>query len=187
MRAMAERGRPTRGTMVRRQRRASTTSPSLPSSLSLSWSTRRRRRDLSTASMPPSKMPSALANERQFPNGTGLPRFVRFSIEIWAPGCFVRLESLLADSGLSYDLSPNVRVVRHILWPRSDGVLWGIGEFMQLLVREYNTEVVDQTLTDLNDFITPSQACIKPVEQTNKPEVKDPGAASVRLSLEHIV
>ena len=36
-----------------------------------------------------------------------------------------------------------------------------------------------QTLTDLNDFITPSQACIKPVEQTNKPEPQDAGAAAV--------
>jgi hypothetical protein len=38
-----------------------------------------------------------------------------------------------------------------------------------------------QTLTDLNDFITPSQACIKPVEQTNKPanQEKDIGAAAV--------
>jgi hypothetical protein len=42
----------------------------------------------------------------------------------------------------------------------------------------------NQTLTDLNDFITPSQACIKPVEQTNAPpkqeQEKEPGAASVR-------
>lgn len=35
------------------------------------------------------------------------------------------------------------------------------------------------TLTDLNDFITPSQACIKPVEAP-EPEVKnDVGNASV--------
>ena len=40
-----------------------------------------------------------------------------------------------------------------------------------------------QTLTDLNDFITPSQACIKPVEQTNKPEPHDPGAAFVSIPL----
>ena len=39
-----------------------------------------------------------------------------------------------------------------------------------------------QTLTDLNDFITPSQACIKPVEQVNKPEPQDAGAAAVRLN-----
>lgn len=39
----------------------------------------------------------------------------------------------------------------------------------------------EQTLTDLNDFINPSQACIKPIEQTNKPEQsKEPGAATVR-------
>ena len=37
-----------------------------------------------------------------------------------------------------------------------------------------------QTLTDLNDYITPSQACIKPVETKNAPigDV-DGGAASV--------
>ena len=39
-----------------------------------------------------------------------------------------------------------------------------------------------KTLTDLNDYITPSQACIKPVEQVggSSSNVKDPGAASVR-------
>ncbi|KAH9935350.1 iron hydrogenase [Fomitopsis serialis] len=40
------------------------------------------------------------------------------------------------------------------------------------------------TLTDLNDFITPSQACIKPVEQTNKPAEKDPGAASTQIQVD---
>ncbi|EPS94412.1 hypothetical protein FOMPIDRAFT_1043947 [Fomitopsis schrenkii] len=40
------------------------------------------------------------------------------------------------------------------------------------------------TLTDLNDFITPSQACIKPVEQTNKPQEKDPGAASTEIQVD---
>ncbi|KZT71034.1 iron hydrogenase [Daedalea quercina L-15889] len=40
------------------------------------------------------------------------------------------------------------------------------------------------TLTDLNDFITPSQACIKPVEQTNRPEEKDPGAASTQIQVD---
>ncbi|KAI0785647.1 iron hydrogenase [Abortiporus biennis] len=40
------------------------------------------------------------------------------------------------------------------------------------------------TLTDLNDFITPSQACIKPVEQSNKPEPKDPGAASTEIRVD---
>jgi|SRR5882762_2664171 hypothetical protein len=40
-----------------------------------------------------------------------------------------------------------------------------------------------QTLTDLNDFITPSQVCIKPVEQVNLPEdVREPGGASVSIS-----
>ncbi|KAG6844564.1 hypothetical protein H0H87_005906 [Tephrocybe sp. NHM501043] len=44
------------------------------------------------------------------------------------------------------------------------------------------------TLTDLNDFITPSQACIKPVTQlnSNEPKEKDPGAATVRLDLHTI-
>ena len=37
-----------------------------------------------------------------------------------------------------------------------------------------------QTLTDLNDYITPSQACIKPVQQTNAPKVRAPGDAAVR-------
>lgn len=36
------------------------------------------------------------------------------------------------------------------------------------------------TLTDLNDFITPSQACIKPVEEVNPLErEREPGAAAV--------
>ena len=36
------------------------------------------------------------------------------------------------------------------------------------------------TLTDLNDFITPSQACIKPVEEVKSVEhVKQPGSAAV--------
>ncbi|GJE92296.1 Iron hydrogenase [Phanerochaete sordida] len=41
------------------------------------------------------------------------------------------------------------------------------------------------TLTDLNDFITPSQACIKPVEQTNGvvPE-PDGGAASTEIRVD---
>ncbi|XP_006461098.1 hypothetical protein AGABI2DRAFT_185390 [Agaricus bisporus var. bisporus H97] len=42
------------------------------------------------------------------------------------------------------------------------------------------------TLTDLNDFITPSQACIKPVEQTNKPvqQEKDAGAAATEIHID---
>ncbi|KAI0356294.1 iron hydrogenase [Trametes cingulata] len=40
------------------------------------------------------------------------------------------------------------------------------------------------TLTDLNDFITPSQACIKPVEQTNKPEPQDAGAAATQIQVD---
>lgn len=37
-----------------------------------------------------------------------------------------------------------------------------------------------QTLTDLNDYITPSQACIKPVEIKNAPAGEgSAGAASV--------
>ncbi|KAI0930318.1 hypothetical protein AcV5_007068 [Taiwanofungus camphoratus] len=40
------------------------------------------------------------------------------------------------------------------------------------------------TLTDLNDFLTPSQACIKPVEQTNKTDPLDPGAASTQIQVD---
>ncbi|KAK7687088.1 hypothetical protein QCA50_009589 [Cerrena zonata] len=40
------------------------------------------------------------------------------------------------------------------------------------------------TLTDLNDFITPAQSCIKPVEQTNKVEAKEPGAASTEIRVD---
>ncbi|KAG5342995.1 hypothetical protein C0989_005946 [Termitomyces sp. Mn162] len=41
------------------------------------------------------------------------------------------------------------------------------------------------TLTDLNDFITPSQACIKPVTQVNsKGPEKDPGAAATAIQLD---
>ncbi|KAJ3971776.1 iron hydrogenase [Lentinula raphanica] len=42
------------------------------------------------------------------------------------------------------------------------------------------------TLTDLNDFITPSQACIKPVEQIlPKAEEKQPGFASNEIRIDH--
>ncbi|KAI1796396.1 iron hydrogenase [Ganoderma leucocontextum] len=40
------------------------------------------------------------------------------------------------------------------------------------------------TLTDLNDFITPSQACIKPVEHANKPEPLDAGAAATQIQVD---
>ncbi|KIK99341.1 hypothetical protein PAXRUDRAFT_30594 [Paxillus rubicundulus Ve08.2h10] len=41
------------------------------------------------------------------------------------------------------------------------------------------------TLTDLNDFITPSQTCIKPVEQLNGLEdTKEPGAASTEIRID---
>ncbi|RDB16786.1 Cytosolic Fe-S cluster assembly factor NAR1 [Hypsizygus marmoreus] len=40
------------------------------------------------------------------------------------------------------------------------------------------------TLTDLNDFITPSQACIKPVQQLNKPDEKDPAAAATEIHID---
>jgi hypothetical protein len=58
-------------------------------------------------------------------------------------------------------------------------VLWCV-----LYPSEYSGDVADargQTLTDLNDFITPSQACIKPVEQLNAP-VNAAAAATVRIS-----
>jgi hypothetical protein len=41
------------------------------------------------------------------------------------------------------------------------------------------TSIGTQTLTDLNDYITPSQACIKPVEQLSR-KTEDFGLASVR-------
>jgi hypothetical protein len=44
----------------------------------------------------------------------------------------------------------------------------------------FPTDFPFQTLTDLNDYITPSQACIKPVQQTNAPKVRAPGDAAVR-------
>ncbi|KAF4563299.1 Cytosolic Fe-S cluster assembly factor nar1 [Pleurotus pulmonarius] len=40
------------------------------------------------------------------------------------------------------------------------------------------------TLTDLNDFITPSQACIKPVEQTNRSQTPDAAAASTEIRID---
>ncbi|KAH0831982.1 iron hydrogenase [Lanmaoa asiatica] len=41
------------------------------------------------------------------------------------------------------------------------------------------------TLTDLNDFITPSQACIKPVEQLDAPEnMSDAGSASTEIRID---
>ncbi|KAG5635581.1 hypothetical protein H0H81_010746 [Sphagnurus paluster] len=40
------------------------------------------------------------------------------------------------------------------------------------------------TLTDLNDFITPSQACIKPVQELNKPEEKDRSAAATEIQID---
>ncbi|KAJ3570361.1 hypothetical protein NP233_g4460 [Leucocoprinus birnbaumii] len=42
------------------------------------------------------------------------------------------------------------------------------------------------TLTDLNDFITPSQACIKPVEQANKPKTqeRDAGTAATEIHID---
>ena len=64
--------------------------------------------------------------------------------------------------------------------PRRHGVLRSTCEpfsFMDHHQRWLNRRA--QTLTDLNDFITPSQVCIKPVEQTNKLDPHDPGAAAV--------
>ncbi|EJD02950.1 iron hydrogenase [Fomitiporia mediterranea MF3/22] len=40
------------------------------------------------------------------------------------------------------------------------------------------------TLTDLNDFITPSQACIKPVQQSNPQTSRDEGAASTQIRID---
>ncbi|TFK75426.1 iron hydrogenase [Pluteus cervinus] len=40
-------------------------------------------------------------------------------------------------------------------------------------------------LTDLNDFITPSQACIKPVEQVDKgPDISESGGASTEIRID---
>lgn len=42
--------------------------------------------------------------------------------------------------------------------------------------------LICQTLIDLNDFITPSQACIKPVEQVkSSEEIAKPGDALVSM------
>jgi hypothetical protein len=42
---------------------------------------------------------------------------------------------------------------------------------------------VPQTITDLDDFLTPSQACIIPVRQTNKPasqaDGRDPNVSGI--------
>ncbi|KAI9459085.1 iron hydrogenase [Russula earlei] len=40
------------------------------------------------------------------------------------------------------------------------------------------------TLTDLNDYITPSQACIKPVEQSNAPKAPAPGDAATEIRID---
>lgn len=45
--------------------------------------------------------------------------------------------------------------------------------------RTWVIEAYLKTLTDLNDFITPSQACIKPVEEVKPKQVEN--AASVSL------
>ena len=68
-----------------------------------------------------------------------------------------------------------------------DGFLWCTRMYLCLSsFISSSSRFVLQTLTDLNDYITPSQACIKPVEQiggssNNTPE---PGAASVRTFLD---
>ncbi|KAI0277631.1 iron hydrogenase [Russula aff. rugulosa BPL654] len=40
------------------------------------------------------------------------------------------------------------------------------------------------TLTDLNDYITPSQACIKPLEQSNAPNPRTPGDAATEIRID---
>ena len=48
-------------------------------------------------------------------------------------------------------------------------------------------KIVSKTLTDLNDFITPSQACIKPVEQKNPAvQQRDAGGASVSITYDFL-
>ena len=49
-----------------------------------------------------------------------------------------------------------------------------------LLQPHFINILIAQTLTDLNDFITPSQVCIKPVEQVKpKEDLNEPGGALV--------
>ena len=69
-----------------------------------------------------------------------------------------------------------------VLWCPRTSLLHPLRSHHQTLTR-FHGWLYLKTLTDLNDFITPSQACIKPVEQTNKPkaEEKEAGAASVRV------
>lgn len=51
-----------------------------------------------------------------------------------------------------------------------------------LLFVPTHTRCLYQTLIDLNDFITPSQACIKPVEQVkSSEEITEPGEAMVSM------
>lgn len=47
--------------------------------------------------------------------------------------------------------------------------------FSGALVSSPASTLTAQTITDLDDFLTPSQACIIPVRQTNKPAGQDTG------------
>ncbi|KAF7967854.1 hypothetical protein HWV62_32862, partial [Athelia sp. TMB] len=69
---------------------------------------------------------------------------------------------------------------------RSQGVSGAKAYFAAELVKKDELVVkVSETLTDLNDFITPSQACIKPVEQVKpKENVKEPGGASTEIRID---
>lgn len=81
-----------------------------------------------------------------------------------------------------------------ILWIESTSTSHSIFTFRDDLLRSpcessrvildppAQTDLLTQTLTDLNDYITPSQACIKPVEQSNAvPKARAPGDAAVRV------
>jgi len=59
--------------------------------------------------------------------------------------------------------------------------------FNSHVLLDLSLNAVIQTLTDLNDFITPSQACIKPVEEIkpkNGQREKEPGAAASEIMID---
>lgn len=67
--------------------------------------------------------------------------------------------------------------------PILNGILWSSCACPPAFETTKHLIYAEQTLTDLNDFLTPSQACIKPVEQVNEPqEIIEPGAATVRCA-----
>jgi hypothetical protein len=70
----------------------------------------------------------------------------------------------------------------HLL--HAHGILWSSRTYPFCYLTFVLSSTNRQTLTDLNDFISPSQACIKPVEQIKPPQSDVvPGAASVSCIL----